>query len=103
MFSERVFLPDESVQVGVRHGVAHIYNNWADVPSVGEQMTLPGSLTNPGAVRSALPARAGAQVAGGGEPTSLYDRVKEANAEARAAGARLIREGVGSGRVLEQR
>jgi len=30
-----------------RHGVTHVLNSWEAMPSVGEQMALPASRTNP--------------------------------------------------------
>jgi hypothetical protein len=33
-----------------RHQVTHVYNSWEAMPSVGEQMALAGSQTNPSLV-----------------------------------------------------
>jgi uncharacterized protein YecE (DUF72 family) len=43
----RHWLRPEYFAVLARHGVTHIYNAWADMPPVPEQMNLPGSETNP--------------------------------------------------------
>ena len=65
--------------------------------SVSEQMALPGSRTNPNltAARFLLkPGRKYEQAVKAFEP---YDRIKEENPEARAAGKALIAEGQAAG------
>jgi len=76
-----------------RHGVAHVYNNWADMPSVAEQMALPGSQTNPALCGARFLLAPGRKYQDAVDLFSPYDRVKEANPEARAAGAKLIKYG----------
>ena len=41
------FLRPEYVDMLKRHGVAHVFNSWADMPAVNEQLALTGSITNP--------------------------------------------------------
>jgi hypothetical protein len=43
----RNWLKPEYFECLARHQVAHVYNSWEAMPSVGEQMALPGSRTNP--------------------------------------------------------
>jgi uncharacterized protein YecE (DUF72 family) len=93
----RHFLHPDYFAMLARHGVAHIYNNWANMPSVGEQMTLPGSLTNPALCGARFLLAPGRKYQEAVDLFSPYDRVKEPNAEARAAGARLIRDGAAAG------
>lgn len=76
-----------------RHGVAHIYNHWADMPPVGEQMALPGSLTNPALCGARFLLAPGRKYQDAVDLFSPYDQLKEPNPEARAAGAKLIQEG----------
>jgi uncharacterized protein YecE (DUF72 family) len=41
------FLQPEYFETLRRHGAAHIFNSWAEMPPVHEQLALAGSLTNP--------------------------------------------------------
>ncbi|MEY2409025.1 MAG: hypothetical protein QOF48_1695, partial [Verrucomicrobiota bacterium] len=43
----RNFLHPDYFEVLRRHQVAHVFNNWGDMPSVGEQMVLEGSRPHP--------------------------------------------------------
>jgi len=76
-----------------RHQVAHVLNSWEAMPPVGEQMVLSGSRTNPDLVAARFllkPGRKYEQAVRAFEP---YERIKEENPEARAAGRELIAEG----------
>ena len=72
-----------------RHGVAHVLNNWQAMPSVGEQLDLPGILTADfTAARFLLkPGRAYEHAVRLFAP---YDRIREPLPEARAAARRLL-------------
>ena len=92
------FLHPEYFAVLRHHGVAHVFNSWADMPPVKDQLALDGSRTNPNlcAARFLLrPGRKYQEAVGLFEP---YDKMKEPNADARAAGAALVKEGVEAGR-----
>lgn len=80
-----------------RHGVAHVFNAWQDMPPVEEQLALPANRTHPDlcAVRFLL--RPGRKYEEAVRLFSPYDRLKEVNEAGRAAGARLIRETVSRG------
>ncbi len=93
----RAFLHPDYFAMLTRHGVAHIFNNWADMPSVAEQMALPGSLTNPSLCGARFLLAPGRKYQEAVDLFSPYDRVKEPNPEARAAGARLIQQGKEAG------
>ena len=95
----RTFLHPDYFAMLARHGVAHIVNNWADMPSVGEQMALPGSLTNPGLCGARFLLAPGRKYQAAVDLFSPYDRVKEPNPEARAAGAKLIQAGAAAGQA----
>ncbi len=89
------FLQPEYFAMLARHGVTHVFNNWSAMPTVGEQMAMPGSLTNPAFVRSAIPFEAGTEISGR-KPWIALARISEVKApdpEARAAGAKLMAEG----------
>jgi uncharacterized protein YecE (DUF72 family) len=75
-----------------RHGVAHAYNAWTAMPPVGQQLDLPGSRTAAFAVARFL-LREGRDYAAAVQRFSPYRELGEVNAEARAAGARLITAG----------
>jgi uncharacterized protein YecE (DUF72 family) len=77
-----------------KHGVAHIYNNWSEMPSVGEQMALAGSRTSDDLTGARFLLAPGRKYADSVKLFEPYDRVKEPNPEARKAGAALIAEGV---------
>jgi len=87
------FLHPDYFSVLTRHGVAHIYSSWAEMPAVGEQMALAGSLTNPRLCGARFLLKLGRKYQEAVDLFSPYDRLQEPNPEARAAGARLIEEG----------
>jgi len=86
----RHFLGDEYFSVLTRHGAAHIYNSWADMPPVGEQLALPGSRTNPDVVGARFLLKPGRKYEDAVKLFSPYDRVQEPYPEGRAAAASLI-------------
>jgi uncharacterized protein YecE (DUF72 family) len=93
----RNWLKPEYFDCLARHGVAHVFNSWQAMTPVGEQMALPGSLTNPNlaAARFLLkPGRKYEQAVKAFEP---YDNIKEENPETRAAGRALTEEGKAAG------
>ena len=76
-----------------RHGAAHVFNSWAEMPPVSEQLAIQGSYT----VSHLTPARF-LLTPGRNYETAVklfkpYDRIKEPDSNARHSGARLIREG----------
>jgi uncharacterized protein YecE (DUF72 family) len=76
-----------------KQGVAHVFNSWAEMPSVTEQLAVEGSRT----VSTLTPVRflltPGRKYDDAVKLFSPYDRIKEPDANARQAGAKLIREG----------
>jgi uncharacterized protein YecE (DUF72 family) len=82
-------LHPEYLEVLRRHGVAHVLNNWQGMPSVGEQLDVPGVLTAPFAAARFLlkPGRAYEEAV---RLFSPYDRLREPVVEARQAARRLI-------------
>jgi len=76
-----------------RHGVTHVYNSWEAMPSVGEQMAIPGSLTNPALVAARFLLKPGRRYEEAVKTFQPFDKTKEVNEEARKAGAALIAEG----------
>jgi uncharacterized protein YecE (DUF72 family) len=80
-----------------KHGVTHVFNSWEAMPPVGEQMALPGTRTNPDLVAARFLLKPGCQYEQAVKAFEPYDRVKEVNEEARAAGRQLIAQGQAAG------
>lgn len=88
----RHWLRPEYFAVLARHGVTHIYNAWADMPPVPEQMNLPGSATNPAVRAARFLLREGRTYEAAVKEFSPYDRIQEPNPEGRAAAVKLARQ-----------
>jgi uncharacterized protein YecE (DUF72 family) len=80
-----------------RHQVAHVFNSWAAMPTVSEQMALAGSITNPNLVAARFLLKPGRKYEQAVEEFEPYDAIKEENPEARAAAAELIAQGQKAG------
>ena len=93
----RHFLHPDYFAMLASHGVAHVFNSWADMPVVSEQMALPGSVTNPQLVGARFLLKPGRKYQEAVDMFSPYNRVQEPNPEARAAGAKLIADGAAAG------
>jgi uncharacterized protein YecE (DUF72 family) len=76
-----------------RHGVTHVFNSWNAMPPVGEQMSLPGSRTNPELVAARFLLKPGRKYEDAVKAFQPYTETKEVNEEARKAGTALIIEG----------
>lgn len=92
------FLHPDYFGVLTKHGVAHIFNSWSDMPSVAEQMAMAGSLTTPNLCGARFLLKPGRKYQEAVDAFSPYERVKEPYPEARAAGAKLIVEGAAAGK-----
>lgn len=92
----RNFLHPEYFEMLSKHGVAHIYNSWAEMPAVPEQMAMPGSLTNPELCGARFLLKPGRKYQEAVDAFSPYNEVKEIYPEARSAGATLVQEGIKS-------
>jgi uncharacterized protein YecE (DUF72 family) len=88
----RYFLHADYFSMLSRHGVAHIYNSWQEMPPIDEQMALPGSRTRPDLIGARLLLRPGRQYEEAVKLFKPYDRIKELYPEGRAAGANLIHQ-----------
>ena len=76
-----------------RHGVTHIFNSWEAMPSVSEQMIIPGSQPNPALPAARFLLKPGRNYEEAVTMFKPYDHVKEPNDAARTAGAKLIAAG----------
>jgi uncharacterized protein YecE (DUF72 family) len=88
----RQFLHPDHFAALSRHGVAHIYNSWADMPTVSEQAQMAGSRTVGGLLGARFLLTPGRKYQEAVDLFSPYQAVKAADPEARAAGAALIRQ-----------
>lgn len=88
------FLHPEYFATLARHGVAHLFNNWAEMPAAGDQMAMPGSFTTPRLCGARFLLKTGRKYQEAVDLFQPYDRVQDPNPEARAAGAQLIRSGL---------
>ena len=71
-----------------RHGVTHVYNSWDAVPSVSEQMALPGSRTNPNLTAARFLLKPGRKYYEAVKTFQPYDKLKEPYPDARAPAPR---------------
>ncbi len=94
----RNWLKPEYFECLARHRVAHVFNSGEAMPSAGAQMALPGSRPNPDLVAARFLLKPGRRYEEAVQPFQPYDRVKEANPEARQAGAALLHEGTANPR-----
>jgi uncharacterized protein YecE (DUF72 family) len=88
------FLRPEYFETLRRHGAAHVFNSWSDMPPVSEQLALAGSITNPELAGARFLLKPGRKYQEAVDLFSPYDKIKEPCEEARVAGADLIRRAV---------
>ncbi|PYJ86182.1 MAG: DUF72 domain-containing protein [Verrucomicrobia bacterium] len=91
------FLHPEYFGVLPKHGVTHVFNSWADMPPVKEQLALDGSRTNPNLNAARFLLKPGRRYEESVKLFEPYDKIKEPNPDARTAGAALVKEGVDGG------
>jgi len=81
-----------------KHGVTHVFNNWQAMPSVAEQLLVPGSQTNDALVAARFLLKPGRKYEEAVKLFSPYKAAKEANPEARKAGAGLVKQAKAKGK-----
>ena len=97
----RTFLRPEYFETLARHGVAHVFNSWSDMPPVSEQSSMPESWTARDFSGARFLLKPGRNYQEAVDLFGPYDKLKEANEDARAAAAALITHAlVESGRRL---
>ena len=89
----RRWLREEYFGCLARHGVAHVFNSWEAMPPVSEQMAMAASRTNPNLSAARFLLKPGRKYEDAVKTFQPYDRIKDPNPEARAAGKALIVEG----------
>jgi len=80
-----------------QHQVTHVFNSWEAMPTVSEQMALPGSRTNPELVAARFLLKPGRQYEEAVKAFEPYESIKEEIPEARTAARTLIAEGKAAG------
>lgn len=99
----RHWLRPEYFAMLARHGVTHVFNAWADMPPVDEQMKMPESETNPGLCAARFLLREGRKYEEAVKQFSPYGEIQDLNPAGRAAAAALVKRGLlskGKTRVL---
>jgi uncharacterized protein YecE (DUF72 family) len=86
----RTFLQPEYFAVLARHGVAHVFNSWTDMPPVGEQIEMAGAFPNPGLFAARFLLKPGRKYEEAVNQFSPYEKLQEANPAGRTAGAKLV-------------
>lgn len=85
------FLKPEYFALLAKHGVAHIFNSWTDMPPVDEQLALPESLTSPEFSGARLLLKPGRKYEEAVKLFEPYNETKEVYELARKTAAQLIR------------
>jgi len=88
-----IWLGPEYLDCLARHEVAHVYNSWTDMPTVSEQLALPGSRTNPGLVAARFLLTPGKTYEHTIQDFEPFDSLKKTDENARSAAATIIDEG----------
>ncbi len=88
-----IWLGPEYFECLARHEVAHVFNSWTEMPPVHEQLTMPGSRTNPVLVGARFLLTTGKTYERTIQDFEPFDSIKRVDQDARAAAATLIDEG----------
>lgn len=91
------FLKPEYFAVLKNHKAAHVFNSWADMPPVSEQIALEVSRTNPELCAARFLLAPGRKYNEAVKMFEPYEKTREPDPDARAAGAALIKEGASAG------
>ena len=84
-------LTDAHGAVLARHGVAHVFNSWNEMPPIGEQLDLPWTFPTGFTIARAL-LRPGRRFADAVKLFEPYDRIREPQPEVRQDLLRLVAE-----------
>jgi uncharacterized protein YecE (DUF72 family) len=88
----QAFLHPEYFAMLARHGVAHVFSSWQDMPPLSEQIAMPGSLTVPAFFGARLLLKPGRKYEDAVKQFSPYNRIQDPYPEGRAVGVKLIKE-----------
>lgn len=93
----RNLLRAEYFTVLARHGAAHIFNSWTDMPPVSEQAALPDSFTSPDFFAARFLLKPGRKYEDAVKLFSPYERVQDPDPDGRRAAENLIERAAPSG------
>ena len=99
----RSLLQPDYFDVLRKHGVAHVFNNWTRMPSVGEQWTSEGTLTNDAFTAARFLLKPGRTYEEAVQAFSPYASIKEPNDEARSAMLGMIKATLGKAPMAQRR
>ena len=88
------FLQPEYFELLARHGVAHLLNSWEAMPPIGEQLAMPGVITQPEFAAARLLLKPGRAYADAVSRFSPYQEIRDPYPQARTAAADLVRRTV---------
>jgi len=74
-----------------------VFNSWAEMPAVKEQLALEGARTNPNLCAARFLLKPGRRYEEAVKLLEPYDKIKDPNPDARAVGAALIKDGASTG------
>ena len=80
-----------------RHGVTHVFNSWDAMPSVSQQMALPGSRTNAKLIAARFLLKPGRKYEDAVKTFHPYNALKHPYSDGREAGKALIHGGKNAG------
>jgi uncharacterized protein YecE (DUF72 family) len=90
------YLHPDYLMVLRHHGVAHVFNSWTRMPSIGEQLAVPGAITAPFLIARAL-LRPGRNYEDAVDAFQPYDRVQEPQPQLRLDLRNLAAEAIDKG------
>jgi uncharacterized protein YecE (DUF72 family) len=88
----RHFLNADYFALLQKHGIAHVFNSWNDMPSALEQLSLNGCFTHPEITAARFLLKPGRDYETAVKLFKPYDRLQEPNPDARAAAQKLIQQ-----------
>lgn len=90
----RDWLTPEYFECLARHQVAHVFNSWTKMPTVGAQLALPGSRPNPALVGARFLVTPGTFYETSVAAFEPFGAIKAVDEDARAAASAIIDEGI---------
>jgi uncharacterized protein YecE (DUF72 family) len=97
----RSFLQPEYFATLARHGMAHVFNSWTDMPAIGEQLEIPGVFPNRDLFAARFLLKPGRKYEEAVKRFSPYERIQEANPEGRTAGVKLMKHIQSAGKRIQ--
>jgi uncharacterized protein YecE (DUF72 family) len=86
------FLQEDYFAMLRERGVAHVFNSWDAMPSIGQQLDMAGSVTAKDFVAARFLLKPGRKYEEAVKTFSPYERIHEVNEEGRSAAARILQE-----------